>query len=535
MNKNNKTSYTSSLLSHTRKLSYELQRPLKRANSLKYRVLTPAQMQIPTSPSISSPSSPVDSLIEPRAERKAEPKTYYVRKMLKRRITSIKKLSPTPSLTAISKLTGPPESPNVSECDSESDSDASFFSNSSFDSIVPGTQNTSFNSNTVDSSPVSLRILKYHPFLHTELSTPFFSPPKRKPTCEIFEIPEILDLILHYVAVQQDIPSEPVMLRRAPFSRNHSVLIHGEQGHRIWEEQQRQKTDTTIQKTEDLTKKKRTNLHNCLLVNKSWYHTTQHILYENLYFKDHTQLFNFSQSNTTSFNIQPYSLILHKTKSTQSLVDSSFEDIQGSRLTWIEFYITPNVIPPMHLFTSTLQKLVIPGCRALTDDVLIEISRRARNLKHLDIRACDQITDASIYQLAANITDLKLFNCGRHKKGELISDVSIGQLIQYCPNLKTIGLAGCGITDWSIWELALNCSSLERLSLNNCWKLTDVGVCRALHARFFDKLNVLEVRNLRLNQVGDLVAWKKRKADNGEPILIEACERIDSLMNRWTE
>lgn len=508
MKKDTKPSYTSSILSHTRKLSYELQRPLKRANSLKYRILTPTQMTIPSS--LSTPShTPLPSPVET--------KTHYVRKMLKRRI-----MRESPSMTSLASI---PTSPNVSECESE-DSDTSFFSNNSFDSNHHDTRNTTFNS-SVESSPQSLRALKFTPFLPPELTTPLFYAPKKKQTSQVFEIPEILDLILHYVSVQQEIPSEPVMIRRAPLSRNHSLLIHGPEGDKVWESQQ---AETQTKTVPDLTiARKRSNLHNCLQVNKSWYHTTQTILHENLYFKETSQLLNFSQSSIMQ-NVQPYSLLLHKTKSTQSLVDKSFENVEGSRLKWIEFYITPNIVPPMHLITKSLEKLVVPGCHALTDDILIEISRRSPNLKHLDIRACDQITDASIYQVANNCPNLELFNCGRHKKGSLISDVSVGQLVINCKMLKTVGLAGCGISDWSIWELALNCTILERLSLNNCWKLTDVGLCRTLKSGLFDSVSVLEIRNLRLVDLKEIVNWRKRKLQNGSPVLIEACERIDAIM-----
>ncbi|TID21067.1 hypothetical protein CANINC_003527 [Pichia inconspicua] len=482
----------------------------------------------------SSSPSPITSSTE---SAKPEPKTHYVKKMIRRRISSFRsKSSTSPDDFATIVYADPPKSPNISECDSESDSDVSCFSSNS---ILPDSRNTSYNSTTTDSSPISLRTLKYQPFLPADLATPLFPIPKKKKvlTSQIFQIPEILEIILHHVAVQQEIPTEPIMTRRAPLSRNHSILMHGEKGVEIWEQQlQQQRMEETTKLKGDFTlQKKRSNLHNCLLVNKLWYYSTQQILHENIYFKDNSQLQNFSQSKPTTHNIQPYSLILHKTKSTQALVDVCFENILGTRLSWIEFYITPNILPPMHLITNKLQKLVIPGCRVLTDDFLIEISRRARNLKHLDIRACDQITDASIYQVAKNCPYLQLFNCGRHKRGDLISDVSIGNLIQSCQDLKTVGLAGCGISDWSIWELALNCESLQRLSVNNCWKLTDVGLCRAMRAGFFENLTVLEIRNLKLNQIGDLVLWKNKKKLDGKIVLIEACERIDTLMDRWVQ
>lgn len=361
---------------------------------------------------------------------------------------------------------------------------------------------------------------------------------------EIFEIPEILEIILRHVAhdYTDKIPTEPKLNRRPPLSYNHSLMIYGEeQGKKVWKRTTSNSSIKTLLNSrvssnsgspDTVINGKNPNLYNCLFVNKKWYFTMLSILNENLFFKTDSQFENFTSTLCTSNHIrpEPFSLVLHKIKSPQSIMDIFSTEISPRRLNWLEFYICPAILPPFHFISHSLKKLVLPGCKSLNDDHLKKLISKAPNLEHLDIRACDQITDASLYFIGNNCLKLQLLNCGRHTRGELISDVSIGIIAKNCP-IRTIGLAGCGISDWAVWELALHCgSSLERLSLNYCWKLSDVGICRVIKAGLLESLSVLEIRGLRLNDVSDLVSWKKRRVESKNKVLIEACENLDKMM-----
>ena len=366
---------------------------------------------------------------------------------------------------------------------------------------------------------------------------------KQKQCHQIFEIPEILEIILRHVAhdYTDKIPVEPKMNRRPPLSYNHSLMIYGEErGKKIWSRTVSGSSMNSLPsatcefKSGVLTSevKKNPNLYNCLFVNRNWYFTMLSILNENLFFKTDSQFENFTSSLCTSDIItpEPFSLVLHKIKSPQSVMDIFATQISSRRLKWLEFYICPAILPPINFISHSLKKLALPGCRSLTDDHLKLLVSKAPKLLHLDIRACDQITDASLYFTALNCPKLEMLNCGRHTRGELISDVSIGMIAKHC-QIRTIGLAGCGISDWAVWELALHCGSrLKRLSLNYCWKLSDVGICRVLRAGLMETLSVLEVRGLALNDVRDIVHWKRRRSNNKHTVLIEACENLDRMM-----
>lgn len=421
--------------------------------------------------------------------------------------------------------------------DDSSSSDDSFNSNEDLD-YEQLDYDTSYSSN--NTSPESNRIQKFDNYqfnprldLLQDLNYIYSTPPKKE--ChQIFKIPEIVDIIIRYVNEDVTIPQEPVMIKRSPSSLNHAVIQYGENlGPKIWNQNG---NDNKLNYKRTINK----NMFNCLLVSKLWNFVTIQILNEYIYITNSTQLENLTstlltKSTTKSIGnfekVLPRSIILHKVKTYQSVVDLFLNNVNGLNLNWIEFYICPNILPHFSIVTKSLKKLVLPGCSMLNDDDLKSILIRAPNLNHLDIRACNLVTDASIYFIGEYCKDLELLNCGRHTNGELITDASIGNVIKNC-KLKTIGLAGCGISDWSIWELAIkNGKNLQRLSINYCWKLTDLGICKTLKARLFENLSVLEIKDLNIANPKEICLWKKYVESNGQKIILEACEALDEKMN----
>jgi antagonist of mitotic exit network protein 1 len=614
VNKPNSNNYikqspaSTSLLSRTRKISTELPRPLKRTTSLTYRVFTPNQMMMPSlSSKTDLPNLNRSQSIKKNFRRRfrslrRSSSTKLITASSQSLITSSSSQLSSPiqgfsnEKLSVNSFLSPPSSPINFENDHENgaetesdEGDTSIFSHSS-DSL---TRDTSFNfdfpsfttpnSSSCETSPLYKKNnIKFKPILNDFLNSNIFlnefnenddisfynnngdndlltlqtiqsSTRSSLEKChKIFKIPEILEIILRYVAndYTDQIPTEPKMNRRPPLSYNHSILMYGEtNGKKIWNRTvSNSSTVSSINPTPSLNNnyiynnknkiKRNPNLYNCLLVNKNWNFTILQILNENLYFETDYQLENFTstlftKSNNNSILPEPFSFVLHKLKPTQSIIDLASTQISPRRLNWIEFYICPTILPPIEFITNSLKKLVLPGCRNLNDDYMKKIIIKAPNLTYLDIRACDLITDASLYFIGENCSKLELFNCGRHKRGELITDISIGLIVKNCP-IKTLGVAGCGISDWTIWEIALNLgTNIERLSLNNCWKLTEIGICRVLKAKLLENLSVLEIRNINLKDIKDIVYWKRDRLKQGHKVLIEGCENIDLLIKNF--
>ena len=562
---------SSSLLSRTRKLSSELKiyRPLKRSTSLSYRTNIPKTTTINTSNSTTIKTNIPKSNSFRELPTPTSPSSSYG-KRLTRRFKSLRKISTNTvsSSSTLSNISSPIFDPNINNetiisppsspsqsipspkisynedliiTDNEDEFDSSFSSISRDTSF-----NTSYSSiSSCESSPIkskalftdyTLRQLKVTTNSDDLLTLNTYSTITSFSTSsKIFEIPEILEIILRYVSINNDEKNsiEPKMYRRPPLSYNHSLLMYGKNnGEKIWER--------TV--SEGINYKEtsgNSTLYNCLLVNKQWNYQINQILNENLIFNNDEKFEKFT-SNKLHYKdnvneiIEPISINLNKIKSPKSIYEIFENKLSSRRLEKIEYYICSNFLPSINLISNNLKKLVLPGCKILNDDNLKNLISKSPNLIHLDIRACDSITDSSIYFIANNCSKLELLNCGRHKRGELISDISIGLIAKNCP-IKTIGLAGCGISDWSIWELALHCgSTLERLSINYCWKLTDVGICKVIKAKLIEKLSVLEIRGIQINNIEDLVNWRIRKLNEENfKVLIEACERIDLMINEF--
>ncbi|KAI0463050.1 hypothetical protein LJB42_003065 [Komagataella kurtzmanii] len=348
-------------------------------------------------------------------------------------------------------------------------------------------------------------------------------PVKRSLSSRIFEIPEILNLILSCLDDSESrIPREKIKNRRKPLSLRHAKLVHGEKGDRIWRDSQEMGFfEPTV---------KESNLYNCLFVNKLWYQSTLEILETRFYFADERKLRSLCERPVIKkTNSQTNTLVLHKLFYTeQYVVDHLAQQISGC-LEWLEFYVCPRIIPSPTFFEGNkIQKLCIPGSAVVDDSFLKSVSKNLPNLKVLDIRACELVTDAGVYYIAHSCLNLETLNVGRHSRGELITDASIGPVVRNT-KITTLGVAGCNITDRSLWQLCLNRGSqVKRLSLNNCRMLTDNSLCKILHHDYFPNLTVLEIRNcLSLSNLRPVVLFKKRQIKKGIPVLVEGCEVID--------
>lgn len=99
--------------------------------------------------------------------------------------------------------------------------------------------------------------------------------------------------------------------------------------------------------------------------------------------------------------------------------------------------------------------------------------------------------------------------------------------------MNTVGLAGCHITDKTLWELTNHCNySLERLSLNNCPLITNQSIPLILHAKYLPQLNVLEIRFTNIDNLTPIIEFKRRQEFLGVAVLIELCERLSLRMRQ---
>lgn len=374
----------------------------------------------------------------------------------------------------------------------------------------------------------------------------------------IFDVPELVHRILLFVEAQNDCqPREHTPIRRKPLSYNHALLIYGDKELA----QQAMAEDNKQQKQEQQQYHHTPSnpLFNCLLVNKLFNRITREILAKTFYFSNDTQFQKYitaiSSPNivSTPIQFQPQLFNLHKLfHSNQSLFNKAIcNNINFHNLTSFELFMCPKIYPSWEIFQTCGQKLktlVITGSKTIDNDFCFMISQYCQNLTHLDLRACELISDSGLYQIAKTNHNLQQVNVGRKNKGYLISDVSIMPLIKNNVNLHTLGLAGTYISDVVMWQMGHSLKLLSRLSLNNCPRLTNSGLTHVLNQpHVFPHLTVLELRfNLQLTDLTSLIHFKNRKTYQyyhqregeteasayGELLLVELCETLMYRMRR---
>lgn len=406
----------------------------------------------------------------------------------------------------------------------------------------------SLNSSGSDSSD-----LESLPDLYEDKDTPFSSPINRNPLTpndsffsfthkavpvesllpkrtqiSIFEIPEIVNKIIEFADIQNTVvPQESTPVRRKPLSSNHALLIYGN----------KHQADLSMQVHS--TQHNNNNngvLFNCLQVNKLFNQVTNEVLSQKLFFNDERKLHGYLQNlKVSQLKSKPSLFVFHKLfHAKQDIIELIKNHMDFANLQWLEFYMCPKLLPTAEFFLygSNIKKIVITGSKVIDDGFLSMVAKKCPNLEVLDIRACELISDSGIYQIAKQCRNLTTVNFGRKNKGNLITDSSLCMLIRNNPNLDTVGLAGCHITDKTLWDLAVRCSdSLQRLSLNNCPYITNQSIPLILHSNLFKNLSVLELRFAnQITNFKPIIEFKRRQEFRGVSILIEVCESLCLLM-----
>lgn len=118
--------------------------------------------------------------------------------------------------------------------------------------------------------------------------------------------------------------------------------------------------------------------------------------------------------------------------------------------------------------------LDLRDCNELTDAAIIALANKCPNLTSLNLSWRTQLTDAAITALAnkcTKLTSLNLMLCYR------LTDAAITALPNKCPNLTSLNLADCTLlTDAAITALANQCHNLSSLDLTRCHQITDAAI-----------------------------------------------------------
>ncbi|KAM9913292.1 hypothetical protein OXX69_001734 [Metschnikowia pulcherrima] len=446
--------------------------------------------------------------ITPSLSSKARRQSYFHSKQLIRS-KSDERMGPSHKLNLSLDSSDSESLPDLSDCNSSTESIHSAITPTKSLVATP----FSFNlASPVRSPSIALNSLKSLSGPQVPVSSP-----------SIFEIPELVYKIVEYADYQNtNIPREAPPIRRKPLSLQHAMLLHDGD---VEKARMAMKSSSNI-----ACEKSSTNgvLHTCLLINKLFNRVAKEVIGDKIIFRSDEKFSLFAKD---SCNIagpsKPQTLVLNKLfHARQASLDRIADAFDYSSLKMLEIFMCPKLKPSTSFMHASLKSFIVAGSKVLDDSALVSVAGRCPNLEVLDVRACEEVSDYGIYSIATRCHKLRSINIGRKRKGHLITDHSVSMLAKNNPYLHTIGLAGCHITDRTIWQLAMSCGKrIERLSLNNCLFVTDQSIPIVLSHNLMPILSVLEIRFIeKLTKFDPIVTFRRRQNARGINVLIETCE-----------
>jgi len=120
----------------------------------------------------------------------------------------------------------------------------------------------------------------------------------------------------------------------------------------------------------------------------------------------------------------------------------------------------------------SLRKVELFGCSSITDEGIAMLAK-CRKLDFLNVRACRLISDASIDALVHGCPSLHTMNLTGCKR---LSNKGLAGLSQ-CPNMHSLTLSGCSqISDAGLAWVVSGCQQLQELNLQGCHGITSASL-----------------------------------------------------------
>lgn len=239
--------------------------------------------------------------------------------------------------------------------------------------------------------------------------------------------------------------------------------------------------------------------------------------------------------NIASSNIETYRRVLRHL-SLRKVKDSTINEPllavakYAQELTHLDMYICDYLVDStvMAYITPNLTNISFAGCHQITDASILVVAETCHKLVHLDLRACGSVSDLSISQIAKSCPRLRHLNVGRIREGHRITFASV-KLIAELTEVAVLGLAGCELTDDCIQVLArARGNGLERLSVNNCHKLTNRSIRKVLQN--CHRLSVFEMKECHLIDDWEAITELVRRK-----VLMTLCDQQNRACVKWAK
>ncbi|KAL2939013.1 F-box/LRR-repeat protein 4 [Bienertia sinuspersici] len=132
-------------------------------------------------------------------------------------------------------------------------------------------------------------------------------------------------------------------------------------------------------------------------------------------------------------------------------------------------------------FCSSLETLIIGGCRDITDKSIISLALSCRcSLKNLRMDWCWSITDSSLSCILTHCKNLEVLDVGCCEEVSDAAFLSLGKGDNYAANMKLLKVSNCPkITVAGIGMVLDSCKLLEYLDVRSCPHITKAGLDEA--------------------------------------------------------
>eukprot|EP01125_Pyxidicula_operculata_P000566 TRINITY_DN10572_c0_g1_i1.p1 TRINITY_DN10572_c0_g1~~TRINITY_DN10572_c0_g1_i1.p1 ORF type:complete len:446 (+),score=29.09 TRINITY_DN10572_c0_g1_i1:146-1339(+) len=136
-------------------------------------------------------------------------------------------------------------------------------------------------------------------------------------------------------------------------------------------------------------------------------------------------------------------------------------------------HVNDFTILTIHSFSSKLQILDVTGAISLANGPLITLIQKTPLLRIINLSFCTRVRDSVLHELGTHSMHLQKLSINGCR---LVSDVGVRSLTN-CKEINEIQMSGVlGVSDYSILELLESCEYLEIINLSQCPKITDITV-----------------------------------------------------------
>ena len=108
---------------------------------------------------------------------------------------------------------------------------------------------------------------------------------------------------------------------------------------------------------------------------------------------------------------------------------------------------------------TNLNHLVIDHCKNVSSAIVMILARSCPNLQHISMRKCDGVRETDVLHLLSSFPHL------RHVGLSRITNKTLIKLLKDCPNIESVSLEYCWVTEKGITELLTSAKRLRNLEL----------------------------------------------------------------------